>query len=113
MISKSFRLLRSDIEWVLKKGNQLAIDLFIIKFLKEKSQDSIPHFSVIVSAKLSAKAVERNRLKRRIFEAIRANALNQNSLPFKIVIIPKKKALKADYKEIEKGILSLTKKLNG
>jgi len=117
MIPRSFRLNRSDIEWVLKKGESFAVDLFIVKFLKEKLQDSSPHFSVIVSAKLSAKAVERNRLRRKIFEAIRLNVLNQNKLPFKIVIIPKKKALKSDYQDLEKSTNDfaqmLTKKLNG
>lgn len=111
MISKSFRLSKSEIEWVLKKGNQLAVDLFIIRFLKEKLPDISPHFSVIVSAKLSTKAVERNRLKRKIFETIRVNTLNQTKLPFKIVIIPKKKALKAEYKNIEKSTKDFIKKL--
>src|SRR3989339_587921 len=99
MIPRKFRLKKTDIEWVLKKGNQITVDLFIAKFLPALVT---PNFAVIVSAKISGKAVERNRLKRKIYEAIRQSALNQKSLPFKIVLIPKKRALKSDYGEISK-----------
>lgn len=112
MIPQKFRLKKADIEWVLKKGNQITVDLFIVKFLKEKDPAAkIPHFAVIVSAKISGKAVERNRLKRKIYEAIRLNALKIESLPFKIVLIPKKRALKSDYDKILKGIETITSKL--
>jgi len=112
MIPQKFRLKKADIEWVLKKGNQITVDLFIVKFLKEKDPAvKIPHFAVIVSAKISGKAVERNRLKRKIYEAIRQSALNQKSLPFKIALIPKKRTLKSDYEEISKEIKNLISKL--
>lgn len=120
MISRKFRLKKADIEWVLKKGNQITVDLFIVKFLPATSTivDALapepaaaPNFAVIVSAKISGKAVERNRLKRKIYEAIRQSALKIESLPFKIVLIPKKRALKSDYDEILKGIEIITSKL--
>lgn len=108
MISRKFRLKKTDIEWVLKKGNQITVDLFIAKFLPAPAA---PNFAVIVSAKISGKAVERNRLKRKIYEAIRQSALKIESLPFKIVLIPKKRALKSDYDEILKGIEIIISKL--
>jgi ribonuclease P protein component len=111
MIPQKFRLKKADIEWVLKKGNQITVDLFIAKFLPAQAIQATPRFAVIVSSKISGKAVERNRLKRKIYEAIRQSALNQKSLPFKIVLIPKKRALKSEYSEISKGIEILISKL--
>ena len=116
LIQKKFRLKRPEIEYLLKKGNQLTTDLFIVRFSTQADSDiknesvKTAHFTVIASARLSKKAVERNRIKRQVYEAIRLNMLES---PMKAAIIPKKRALKAPYKEIEsniKQILTWTKK---
>jgi ribonuclease P protein component len=108
MIQKKFRLGKEDVSWVLSKGNQIITDLFIVRFLKENLK---PHskFTVITSLKLAKKAVERNRIKRKIYEAIRLNI--PKDLAYKIVIIPKKRIIESEYKEIDKEIKILFSKL--
>lgn len=108
MISKTFRLARNDIEWVLKKGSSLTTDLFIVRFLPElKAGNS--RFAVIVSTKFAAKAVDRNRVKRRVYEAIRLNI--KPDIKYKLALIPKKRILKSTYQEIEKDIKKLFSQL--
>lgn len=108
MIPKAFRLTRNDIEWVLKKGSSLTTDLFIVRLLPEpKAKNS--HFAVIVSVKFAAKAVDRNRVKRRTYEAIRLN--QKPDIKYKLALIPKKRILKSTYQEIERDIKKLFSQL--
>jgi len=99
MIQKKFRLKRPEIEFLLRKGKELATDLFIVRFAT--STEQIARFTVIASSRLSKKAVDRNRIKRQIYEAIRINMVDSAT---NTVIIPKKRALKSTYKEIESNI---------
>ena len=111
MIQKKFRLHKKDTEWVLRKGAQITTDLFLVRSISNSEPETKPHpqFSIVTSAKLAKKAVDRNKLKRKISEAIRLDM--QENLPMKIVIIPKKRALDVEYKEIETDIKKLFSKL--
>jgi ribonuclease P protein component len=119
MISKNFRLNKSDTSWVLKKGEKLSTDLFIVRLLRlpqQNPQTKPPQvaFTIVTSTKLSKKAVERNALKRQISEALRLNinkVKNQDET-WKVALIPKKKVLHVEYKEIESDIILLINKLN-
>jgi len=108
MIPTSIRLTSKEVEYVLKKGASLSTEFFIVKYLSNKESKS-SKFAVVTSAKLSAKAVERNLIRRRTYEAIRLNyeviSLNKdNTVKYLLAFIPKKRALKAEYKEIEADI---------
>ena len=66
-----------------------------------------PRLGLIVSKKVSKKAVERNKLKRRLREIFR---LNQNSLDsFDIVIIAKQNAADCTYTDLEKNFIKALK----
>jgi len=108
MISRKFRLKRNRIALTLKKGDLLSSDLFLIRYLSQK-EDEHPHFSVITSLKLSKSAIKRNRIRRKIYEAVRLNM--PENLPLYIVIIPKKNILEVEYDSIEKDISKIFKKL--
>lgn len=109
MIPKKLRINKQDTEWVLKKGEQVTSDLFIVRFLSNQNNGDKPQFSIVTSTKLAKKAVDRNKLKRRIYEAIRMNM--PEKLPLKIVIIPKKRTLNVEYEEIDKDVKNLFSKL--
>jgi len=111
MIPKEFRLKKNQIEYVLKKGVSATTSLFIIKYSTKdpKEEQLFPKFAVITSAKLSKKATDRNQVRRRIYEAVRLNT--PENLPLYIVIIPKKRTLTVEYKEIDGEISKLFKQL--
>lgn len=60
-------------------------------------------FKIIVSLKVSKKAVTRNKIKRRIREILRDANLNQG---YEIVVITNKNILDKSFQEIKKCVLS-------
>lgn len=117
MISKNFRLNKADTEWTLKKGGKLVTDLFIVRYLKlDQTLSKKPGigFATITSTKLSKKAVDRNRIKRKISEALRLNLdkIKNQGRTWKVAIIPKKRILDVEYEKIEEDIISLITRLN-
>ncbi len=109
MLAKQYKLTKADnIKGIISKGRQYSSPYFVIK--TEESNEQHSRFGIVISNKLSKKAVERNRLRRQLFEIIRLN-LEKTSLanPHKIVILPRTKALKLDYKQLEKNLLKTFK----
>lgn len=106
MLAKKFKLTKADnIRGILSAGKELKSHYFVIKY--EETTEPHSRFAIVVSGKISKKAVERNRLRRQIYEIIRLN-LEKASLktPSKIVILPRNKTLKMEYAEIEKILLN-------
>ncbi len=104
MIPTPIRLTRKEIEYVLKKGASISTEFFIARYLHNQEGKS-SKFAVITSAKLSAKAVERNLVRRRTYEAIRIN--KDNTVKYLLTFIPKKRTLKVEYNKIEEDIKNL------
>jgi len=103
MIAKNFKLKRNLIKYTLDKGREARSKFFIIRYLKNKEQ--YPQYCVIISKKLSNKAVDRNRLRRVIYEAIRTSGLLENkNHSFDTVLIPKKMVLDKNFGELQKDI---------
>jgi ribonuclease P protein component len=104
MLKKTFRLSSSkDIHVTSLRGRSFFSPYFVIKFVLSQAQH--PRFTVVVSTKVSKSAVERNRLKRIVREAIR------QALPeFKIgdyVIIVKTRAAQKPASEIRQQLQQL------
>ncbi len=108
MIEKKFRLKKAEVEYLLKKGEEERSKLFIIRF--KQSEEANSQYATVISRKISIKAVERNKIKRHIFESIRTATQPTSSL--KIVLIPKKQIMKATFEEIQEDIMSILKKLS-
>lgn len=84
--------------------------LLVLRFRENEHEDH--RFSVIISHRISTKAVPRNRVKRQIHEVIRLNADKFPKKPhFDILVLPKKNILGATYEDIEADILAALKKL--
>lgn len=68
MLKRSFRLRKYEVERLRRKGESLRSPNFNIKILTNQTN----HFraAIVIPKRIIAKAVERNRLKRKIAEAI-------------------------------------------
>jgi len=110
MIAKKYRLKRNEIDFALKKGFDLTTSKFIVKYTKNK--ENFSKYCAIISKKFYKKAVERNRLKRKILEAVRLlKEIEENNL--NIVLIPKKSiSEKTSLTEIKGDLSKIIKKLN-
>lgn len=105
MLPLDFRLKDKDlIASILKSGMIIKNPLFNIYYKKTSSG---PQVLVMVSSKVSKKAVERNLIKRRIHEVFKKNVSKLNP-KLKIVIIAKKEILKISQNTIEEKFKELT-----
>ncbi len=111
MLSRKSRLTKKDKpESILKNGEKAMGKFMVLRFIK--NQHDHHRFSVIISTKISNKAVTRNRFRRQIQEIIR---LNLGAFPqkdyFDILILPKKAIIEATYSDLESDLLSLIPQL--
>lgn len=102
MLSKKNRISnRQLIAKLLAKGKVYQCNYFTVKYLPSDKPGS--QFAVTVSKKVSNKAVERNKARRQINEAIRPN-LESISSDIVAVIIAKQSILKSNYQELTEEI---------
>lgn len=107
MLPKEYRLRKDkDFQSVYWKGKVFQNNFFIVRILKNNQQ--VSRFGFVVSAKVSKKATERNRLKRRLRELIRLN-LNKFETGFDVVIIAKKSALANKTDILKENLFSIFK----
>jgi ribonuclease P protein component len=93
MLKKTSRLTRKDIPAVLKGGVFYA-PLFTLRY--RKSPLSYSRFAVIVSKKTEKSAAERNKIRRRGYEALRmALAENKPAAIIDAAVFMKKESLRA------------------
>lgn len=102
MLAKKYRIRGNQIDYILDKGETHYSDLFIIK--SKPSEEKFSRYGVIISAKLEKSAVKRNRLKRQIYEILRALSKENSKNNLDIVLIPKKRILTSTFEEIEKDL---------
>ncbi len=100
---------KADIDRAFKKCRFSAyIGSIGIKAGKNNLKNS--RFAIVVSLKVSKKAVERNKLKRQIREIIRLKIIPIIKPGYDCVILTKKETLNFSYKELESVMLKLLKK---
>ncbi|WP_457639512.1 ribonuclease P protein component [Persephonella sp.] len=81
-------LKNQDVRNVLKQGRSFQTPHFIVLYKPGSAEKS--RFAFVISRKFSKKAVERNRVKRIIREALRLYGKDRIPAGFDVVIIPKK-----------------------
>lgn len=99
---------KKEIEEILKKGKNFKQDLLVLK--TKKNSFNFPRFGIIVSKKVSKKAVIRNKTKRRIREIIKPLIKTFNNSDNLFIVLPGLE--KKQFKEIKETIGKLLKKLN-
>lgn len=107
LTSKNRLTKKKDFDHLKVNGRSAQNTFFRLKYLVNSLPTS--RIAVVVSAKISKKAVDRNRLRRQTLEVIRAQ-IAQLKNHYDILIWVKSKALGQGYQVLEKEILSLFKK---
>ena len=108
MIAKDIRISRKkDFDLILRSKLKFYSNNLVLRFSKNELSKS--RFCVVVSKKISKKAVDRNKIRRRIYEIVRLN-YNKIKPNFDFMIFVSRGILKMKYQEIEQEILSLFKK---
>ena len=97
-----------DIERVYKSGRSFFMRDLGIRVAKNNLKTS--RFAVVTSVKTSKKAVERNKLKRRLREIIRKEILPNAKQGYDGVIMTKKSLLELSFDELKDITLKLFKK---
>lgn len=98
----------SDIQRVFKNGRSFFIANLGIR--SAKNQKNVSRFTVVVSTKVSKKATERNKLKRRLREIIRKEILPSIKPGYDIMIMTKKDLIKKNFEDLKKDLIELFKK---
>ncbi|HNV97396.1 MAG TPA: ribonuclease P protein component [bacterium] len=110
MIAREFRISRKkDFDIILKSKLKFYSNNFVLRFSKNELSKS--RFCVVVSKKISKKAVIRNKIRRRVYEIIRLN-YNKIKPGFDFMILVKLSVLELEYKDIERDLLYVFKKAN-
>ena len=109
MLPKQERLNKNEVEYILSKGQRSSSKLFSSKYAPNKLSHS--RFSAVVNLKTAKNSVQRNRLRRQIYEALRLNSQNLRS-HLDIVIFLKNIEQKIDFDQIQKEIIILLNKID-
>ncbi|MFH1536483.1 MAG: ribonuclease P protein component [Patescibacteria group bacterium] len=108
MLPRKNRLrLQKDFTYIFKKGRTINSSALLIKSIKTQAPNN--RFGIIISNKISKKAVERNKIRRRIKSWINKNQTKIKK-GFDIIIITKKNILNYSYLETEQELLQMFKK---
>lgn len=100
--------LKKEFEKIFNSGKTVRNSFLFIKFLRVRAQKA-SKFGIVVSAKVSKKAVVRNRIRRQISEVIRAN-LDHIGNNVNVAIVANSKIVGKEFTEIKKVVSELLKK---
>jgi ribonuclease P protein component len=102
MLQRANRLgSEKDIARLFSKGKFASSRFLTAKAVPNGTQDS--RYAFVVGVKVSKRAVERNKVRRRMREIVRLH-IGRIKPGFDIAFIAKKEALSATYKEIEQDM---------
>ncbi len=104
MLKRYYRLSKEkDIKLITKQGRNFFTPYFVVKFLTKTNPS--PRFVVIVSTKVSKKAVRRNRLKRIVRETLRTHITE--FVPGDYAIVMRPASEKLDNQTLVKSLIEL------
>lgn len=108
MLKKKLKISsKARVEQILKKGLKINWKFGQIRYLKNRC--SFPRFCAIVSGKISRKAVERNFIRRRVYEAIQTGFLPKAC--YDIVVLVSRRIINAQWKEIKSNMIHCLQQL--
>ena len=108
MLNKKYRFhSRGGVRYVYQKGKTVRKPQMSLVYVKNTR--GFTRVAVVVSKKVAKSAVERNKIRRRVYEAVR---LNFDKIPKKtdyIFVVFKKEMIKMNFEELQEMILELVK----
>lgn len=108
-LPKEFRLKKQkEFDKVKQQGQTVHSSLFVVSYIDNQSDG--PKFGFVVSKKIDKKAVVRNKIRRRLSEAIRC-LFPQLKKDIYAVFLVKKRIKEANFKEIKEEIESISQLL--
>jgi ribonuclease P protein component len=112
MLPKKLRLSRQEFKDVMKDGKMASGKLMGILILRKKEEGKrkkeFSKAGLIVSKRLSNKAVVRNKLKRRLRAALQRILPDLSDIHF--VILPNRRAIDATVEELKNEIVNILQK---
>jgi ribonuclease P protein component len=111
MLKKQYRgLSRKVIDRAIRKGKTAGNRFFKAWILPKEEGDEGVQFALVISKKVSKKAVVRNKLRRRIYETIRTDYTGWEN-PQIIVISVKQVCVDSSFDELQENLLHLLKQI--
>lgn len=108
MLAKKYRLTgRSVLEEVKKEGSLYQADSFGI-LVRKRTEDEPSRFAFIVSTKISKAAVDRNKAKRRLREAVK-QSIDKIVNGYDVLFLAKKKTLERKSEDIASEVEKIFK----
>lgn len=96
---------RDRISHIFKKGRCLRGAFFQIRFLPNAVKRM--RFSLLLPSKIAATAVERNRLRRRVYEAIRLTLPTGHKACYDVAVLVSPKAMKGNFRALQADLRRL------
>ncbi|MBI3273529.1 MAG: ribonuclease P protein component [Candidatus Colwellbacteria bacterium] len=108
MLRKYHRLSKKEFSRVFKKGVSFSFEDFHIRYAASPQGSS--RFGVSCGLKISKKAVQRNRIRRRLYEIIRANLAQIPKGDYCIIVKPS--ILSKDFSSLERSLTDSLKNIH-
>lgn len=110
MISRRYRIgSRDRIKYILEKGHRIQGRFFQLRFLANRLE--FPRFAIVVAKKSCRTAVERNRVRRRLYEAIRLALPQISRTCYDVAVLASNKIHGAEFSDLKHDIPFLIKKI--
>lgn len=110
MLSRDQRLSRKEFTPVFKLGKRLNTSLFSVIYTKSETSKS--KFGVVVSKKITKSAVERHKIRRWVYESVRAFLKNKTNYGFSVIFVAQPQIMKYKFKDIEDLVYKILNELN-
>ncbi len=111
MLPKKERLARRDFDPVIKGKSYPSLSFTLRIAVQQKNGSIKPKFSVVVSKKVAKKAVDRNKITRRTYEALRIAGKNTPLPPLSAAAFMKSASISVSLKDLAAEFGEIFKKL--
>lgn len=108
-LPKIFRIKKGDFGKIFYSGETVQNSFFFIRWLK--TDQKLSRFAVVISSKVSAKAIVRNKIRRRA-QAVLRNSIPKVKTGFDIIILARPKVKDQNFIQLEDSLMELLKKAN-